>query len=293
MQVILHTGVHCTDEDQILKCLLRNAEAWRHEGVAIPGPSNYRNLLADSISKLKGSVPADDVREVLLDAILSEDPSKIDRLVLSNENFFSVPKLAFQNQVLYRWAEQRLETFSHIFARDELEIHMGLRDPATFLPATFAATPHATFESFMNGVDPMQMRWSSLVHRIRDRLPHVPITLWCNEDTPLIWGQIIREMAGIDITRRISGAFDVFSKIIDREGMRRFRAFIAENPDINERQKRKVMAAFLDKYAKDEEIEESVDLPGWDAVYVDMLTELYEEDLEKIGRMPGVTLITP
>ncbi|WP_425074459.1 hypothetical protein [Sagittula sp. S175] len=293
MQVILHTGVHCTDEDRILKCLLRNAEAWRHEGVAIPGPSKYRRLLADSLTKLKGSTPDAQVREVLLDAILSEDPHQIDRLVLSNDNFFSVPKLAFQNGLVYLRAEARLQTFADIFAEDEVEIFMGLRNPATFLPAVFGATPHEEFGAFMNGVDPMHLRWSDLVRRIRDTLPHVPITLWCNEDTPIIWGEIIREMAGIEMTRKISGAFDLFSQIIDKEGMKRFRAFLAENPTINEMQKRRVMAAFLDKYAMDEEIEEDVDLPGWDDAYVDMLTELYEDDLDTLAGMHGVSLITP
>lgn len=293
MQVILHTGVHCTDEDRLLKCLLRNSEAWRHEGVAVPGPSKYRKLLADSITKLKGAVPDDEVRDVLLDAIIEDDPGKIDRLVLSNDMFFCVPKLAFQNGRVYLRAEGRLETFARIFEKDEVEIFMGLRDPATFLPAVYAATPHEDFSSFMNGVDPMHLRWSDLIRRIRDTLPNVPLTLWCNEDTPMIWGQLIREMAGIEMTRKITGAFDLFNEIIDREGMKRFRAFLNENPEINERQKRRVMAAFLDKYALDEVIEEQVDLPGWDAAYVDMLTELYEDDLETIARMPGVTLITP
>ncbi|MGR3392859.1 hypothetical protein [Sagittula sp.] len=293
MQVILHTGVHCTDEDRLLKCLLRNAEAWRHEGVAIPGPSKYRKLLGDSINILKGTEPSAETREILLDAIIQDDPGKIDRLVLSNDNFFSVPKLMFQNGLLYLKAEARLQTLVNIFDGDEVELYMGLRDPATFLPAAFAATPHDSFGAFMAGVDPMHLRWSDLIRRIRDALPQVPITLWCNEDTPLIWGQIIREMAGIEMTRKISGAFDLFAQIIDKEGMKRCRAFLAENPGINERQKRRVMAAFLDKYAMDEEIEQDVDLPGWDAAYIDMLTEIYEDDLETIARMPGVTLITP
>ncbi|MBP0484637.1 hypothetical protein [Sagittula salina] len=293
MQVILHVGVHCTDEDRILKCLLRNADTWRHEGVAIPGPSKYRRLLGDAITKLKGTTPGEDVREVLLDAILTEDPHQIDRLVLSNDNFFSVPKLALDERRLYLKAESRLQTFADIFAGDDVEIFMGLRNPATFLPATFGATPHEEFGSFLNGMDPMHLRWSDLIRRIREAVPQVPVTVWCNEDTPIIWGEVIRGMAGIEMTRKITGAFDLFSRIIDREGMKRFRAFLAENPHINEMQKRRVMAAFLDKYAMDEEIEEDVDLPGWDAAYIDRLTERYEADLGTIAEMHGVSLITP
>lgn len=293
MQVILHTGAHCTDDDRILKCLLRNAEAWRHEGVAIPGPSKYRKLVGDALNKLKSAPPSEETRDVLLDAILQEDPGKIDRLVLSNDNFFSVPKLMFQGGRLYLKAEARLQIFSRLFDGDEVELFMGLRDPATFLPAVFHATPHDRFETFMEGVDPMHFRWSDLIRRIQADAPHMPITLWCNEDTPLIWGQIIREMAGIEMTRRITGAFDLFSQIISPEGMKRFRAFLKENPTINEMQKRRVMAAFLDKFALEEEVEEELDLEGWDEPYVDMLTELYEDDLDEIARMPGVTLITP
>ena len=75
--------------------------------------------------------------------------------------------------------------------------------------------------------------------------------------------------------------------------MQRFRAFLKENPTITESQKRRVMMAFLDKYALDEAMEEELDLDGWDGPYVDMLTELYEDDLEVISRMEGVRLLTP
>lgn len=293
MQVILHTGVHCTDDDRLLKGLLRNAEAWRHEGVAIPGPSNYRALLAESLNKLRDGRPEPGTREVLLDAILRQDSGQFTRLVLSNDNFFSVPKLMFQNGYIYFRAEERLTTLTQIFEGDEVQLFMGLCDPASFLPTAFAATPHADFGAFMEGVDPMRFRWSDLIRRIRDTLPDLPMTLWCNEDTPFLWGQIIREMAGISLSRKITGAFDLYSRIISREGMQRFRAFLRENPTIPEPQKRRVMMAFLDKYAIDEEIEEELDLAGWDGPYVDMLTELYEEDVELIAAMDGVRFLTP
>ncbi len=293
MQVILHTGAHCTDEDRVLKCLLRNADTWRHEGIAVPGPGKYRQLLTDAVNSMANAEPAPDARDVLLDTILTVDPENVDRLVLSHENLFSVPKLLLGGGRLYRKAESRLQMICDLFQGDEVELFMGLRDPATFLPAVFAATPHETLESFLNGVDPAYVRWSDLIRRIRTDVPQVPITVWCNEDTPLIWGEVIREMAGIELTRKIIGAFDVFSDIISTEGMKRFRAFLKEHPNINEMQKRRVMSAFLDKYALDEAIEEELDLPGWDEAYVDALTDLYDQDMDLIASMPGVTVIAP
>ncbi|MBV2361719.1 hypothetical protein KUH32_18290 [Thalassococcus sp. CAU 1522] len=293
MQVILHIGVHCTDDDLFLKTMLRNTEAFRADGVAIPGPSRYRQLLSDLVNSLSDTQPTDEAREVLLDALLDNDPGYVDRLVLSHPNILSVPKLALAGGKIYRHAENRVQTMAELFRGDELEVFVGLRNPATYLPAVYAATPHTDFAEFLGGVDPLHLRWSDLIQRMRLAAPDVPITVWCNEDTPLIWGQVIREAAGIDLTRKITGAFEVFSNIIKPEGMKRFRAFLKENPDINERQKRRVMTAFLDKYALEDEIEQELDLPGWDEAYVDMLTELYEDDLFEIERMPGVTVIAP
>lgn len=50
MQISLHIGVHGTDEDRLLKGLLRNANDFRKDGVAIPGPSRYRALLSDALN---------------------------------------------------------------------------------------------------------------------------------------------------------------------------------------------------------------------------------------------------
>lgn len=293
MQVILHTGVHCTDDDRLLKGLLRNADAFRADGVAIPGPGRYRTLLSQLINTLGPNPPAPDAREILLDALLSTDPVHVERLILSHENLFCVPKLALAGGQLYRKAEQRIWNMKELFAGDRIELHMGLRNPATFLPAVYNATPHTSFDEFMQGLDPMHVRWSDFIARLRAEHPDVGLTLWCNEDTPLIWGQILRELAGIELTRKIIGSFDLLSEIMRPEGMKRFRAYLKEHPNINEMQKRRVMVAFLDKYALEEEIEQELDLPGWDAPYVDMLTELYEDDVFQISRMPGITMIAP
>ncbi|APZ51206.1 hypothetical protein [Salipiger abyssi] len=293
MQIILHLGVHCTDEDRLLKGLLRNAGDFRRDGVSIPGPSRYRRLLLDAINSLGDGTPSDEARDVLIDAILDDDPEQVQRLILSHENLLSMPKLALDGGVPYRKLEQRLATVRQLFAGDEIEIFLGLRDFATFLPEIYRKTQYPTFEAFLSGADPMHLRWSQVIKRMRAAVPDMPVTVWCNEDTPLLWGQILRDMAGIEMSRKIIGSFDIFSQIVSPEGMRRFRAFLKENPGVNEAQKRRVMVAILDKFALDDAIEEELDLPGWDGAYVDMLAELYDEDMLEIGRLPGVTLITP
>jgi hypothetical protein len=61
---------------------------------------------------------------------------------------------------------------------------------------------------------------------------------------------------------------------------------------VNEIQRRRVLGAFLDKYAIDEQVEEVLDLPGWPPELVEALTAAYDDDMIEIARMPGVTLLT-
>ncbi|AML53382.1 hypothetical protein RC74_20880 [Falsihalocynthiibacter arcticus] len=56
-------------------------------------------------------------------------------------------------------------------------------------------------------------------------------------------------------------------------------------------QKGSIIAAFLDKFAKPDEIETEIDLPGWDDAYVEELTAIYENDVQTIKRMPSVRFI--
>lgn len=293
MKVIIHTGVHCTDDDRLLKALLRNVDGLRHSGVAIPGPGRYRQLLSDLVNGLAHGAPAPDAREVVLDSILNEDPDQITRLILCHENLFSVPKLTLGGGRFYRKAETRMASVCKIFEGDEVALFMGLRNPATFLPAVWHATPHDTFDGFMNGVDPTHLRWSDLIRRLRSDVPDVSVTVWCNEDTPLIWGALIRAMAGMAPEAKITGAFDLMAELVSPAAMARFRAFLKENPQINETQKRRVMTAFLEKFALDDAIEEELDVPGWDTPYVERLTQLYDADMAVIEQMPGVRFIAP
>lgn len=291
MQVVLHAGAHNTDDDRLIKCLLRNRDDFRKRGISVPGPSRYRRLLRDTINAMSTGNLAPDARMVLLDAILEEDYP--ERLLLSNENFFSVPKLAVSKGVFYPRAELKLAQLCRIFERDEVELFLAIRNPASFLPAVYANSPDMSFEDFMAGADPRDLRWSELVRRIREHVPGLQITVWCNEDTPLIWAHLIREMAGIAPNTKIIGGFDLLSEIMSPAGMKRFRAYLKAHPVMTEIQKRRVIAAFLDKFALDEEIVEEVDLPGWTDDLIAQVTELYEEDIFVIQRLPGVELIVP
>lgn len=293
MKLIFHVGAHCTDDDRIVKALLRNAGPFLAQKIAVPGPSRYRRLLTNTIRAMDERQPAPDAREVLLDTILDEDYEKVSRLVLSHDHFFGHPKYAVKGPRFYPSVEMKLARLAQLFDGDEIELFLALRDPGTFLPAAFATVRDEPWSDFIHRVDLANLRWSELLLRLRATLPEIPITVWCNEDSPLIFGELIKNMAGLPVDAKINGSFDLLMQIMTREGMQRFRDFLKQYPTMPEPQRRKVMIAFLEKYANEDEVEEELDLPGWSEELMDTLTDLYEEDVDAIAEIPGVTLIEP
>lgn len=291
MQVIFQTGAHSTEHERLLKCLLMNKEIFAENGVFVPGPGRYRALLKNTFEKMETTPPQPDDRDALLDQILNNEVA--DRILLSNTHFFGIQRDAFGDNTLYPLADKRVAQLARLFEYDQVEVFMAIRNPATFVPAVLTDAPPHRIRGLMEKLDMRALRWSELIGRMRAAAPNVQVTVWCNEDAPLIWSQILREMAGLEHGTKITGSFALLSEIMSNEGMSRFRAYLHQHKDMTEMHKRRVIAAFLDKYALDEAVEEEIDLPGWTEDLVEDMTEIYDEDVFEIQRIPGVQFIAP
>ena len=291
MQIVYHIGANCTDQDQLLKSMLKNSDSFASQRIKVPGPGKYRSLVRETIQRLNGSPPSEGARDILLDAII--DNEDCNRLILSNDQFICVHGRAFENAVFFEQTEFKLNGLRSLFPEDDIEIFLGLRNPATLIPALFNESKKPNFNAFMAGTDPMQIRWSSLIARIHNTLPNARLTVWCNEDTPYIWAQLIRELAGVDRLTPIKGGFDLLSTIMSQDGMKQFVTELKTAPPQTERQKRLIIASHLERYALPEKVEEEIDLPGWTHETVDQLTANYETDLKLIAPMEGVKFIAP
>jgi len=237
------------------------------------------------------SPPGPQAREVLLDAIL--DDSNAERLVLSDANFFRTPATAMAQGQLYPAAPRRMMRMTQLFPNDTIEVFMAIRNPASLVPILHKLSANAAPADFWGAKSPLDIKWSQTIGAMRLAAPNLPITVWCNEDAPLIWGQIIRLIAGLPDDMQITGSFDLLSSIMSKEGMQRFRDYLAAHPDITEPQRRRVTIAFLDKFALADKIEEELDMPGWDDALVAQMTERYDQDVAVIQQMEGVRVLMP
>lgn len=291
MEIVYHIGANCTDEDRLLKCLLRNVEVLSKDGVKVPGPGKYRRLIRETIQGLDGAPPPPDTRSVLLDAILDDEPT--ERLVLSNSNFICIPNRIFDKGAFYALTEPKIKGLLDLFPGDDIEFCLALRNPATFIPDAFSKSKFDDLTTFLRGMHPTEVRWSAVVKRIRHIAPQCKLTVWCNEDTPLIWGRLMRILADVPDTMPLVGTHALLATIMEEEGMKRLTGYLKNNPPPTPEHELKIVLAFLKKYALEDELDEQIDLPEFTQDLIEQLTDAYDDDVADIAAMPGVNFVTP
>lgn len=289
MRIAYHLGVHCTDDDRLVRTLLRNADRLAAEGIEVPDPARYRNLIRDTAIQLKGGSADRSLQDSLLDQIM--EGMAAERLVLSWENFLAFPAWAVRG-ALYRTGGERMQAITRIFPDHGAEFHIGLRNPATFLPELHRRQRGRDYEDFIGEADPADLRWSDLILGLIEKNPQAAICVWADEDTPLIWPEVLRSVAGHSAGLALEGRDDLLESLMTAEGLRRMRGYLADHPPQTPAQRRRVVSAFLDKFALPDQLDVSFTLPGWTAEMVAAMTAQYDRDMAYIATLPGVTVLT-
>ncbi|MBL9051600.1 MAG: hypothetical protein JNK19_15930 [Tabrizicola sp.] len=288
MRIVYHLGAHCTDEDRLIRCLLKNRALLAEEGIIVPSPTRYRKLLRDTAVQLRGAAAPEETQAVILDQIMEE--TQAERLILSWENFMSFPVWAVTNQ-LYEYAGERLHAFAQIFPEIEAEFHLAIRNPATLLPGLKAKIMAKGQNESMVESDPLQLSWAGVVRQIIRINPGIPVTVWCDEDVPLVWPEVLQAVSGHSDALVLQDTDEILSQIMTEIGMNRMRDYLAQHPPRSVAQRRRVVSAFLEKFARPEQIEIEVDMPGWDEALIAQLQQNYEADIAEIRGMPWVRFI--
>jgi hypothetical protein len=296
MRIVYHLGAHCTDEERLIRCLLKNRGLLSEQGIVVPGPNRYRNLLRDTAIALKGQPASTDTQALVLEQIMDED--RADRLILSWENFLSFAPWAVDHGRLYPAAAERVRAFSQIFPEIEAEFHLAIRNPASFLPALYDRQKSdgkngKTHAAFMKGVNVDRLRWSDVVASILAENPGVPLTIWSDEDTPLIWPEVLQAVSGHAPGTVLEDGDDVLAQIMSAEGLARLRSYLKQHPPATTTLRRKVVTAFLDKFAQADKIDVEVEMPDWLPETVAEITAAYDRDVARIAAMPGVRFLAP
>lgn len=290
MQVVFHLGAHCTDEDRLVKSLGKNRAALAASGIIVPVPWRYRPVFREMQAVLRGQPARPEMQETLLDAVMDED--RAERLVFSNELFLCVPQRVVSDDGFYSIAHRKFRALANIFPGSDCEFHLCLRNPATLIPALIERGQNLTYEGLMNGRNPLSLRWSEVIARCLAENPGVRLVVWCNEDTPLIWPDVLRRVAGVGAEVELDGELDMVATILRPEGTLKLKSALAA-AGATRSERRRILEELLAEFVKPDALEMDIALPGWTEEIVEAMTENYEADLADIAGMAGVEFLTP
>lgn len=291
MEIALHLGAHLTDENKLMRNLVRNRDLLAAEGIAVPGPGLYQQQLLVLAREMRDQPTSEETQETLLDGLLESD--NVRRTVFSLENLLAPPNWVIEGGRFYPRAGERIAEFCRLFPAAKVQVYLAVRSPATFLPALIKRQRGGGRDAALTDIDPASMRWSEVIAQIKDSVPEVPITIWTDEDTALLWPEVLRAVSGHQPDTTLVGWFAWYWDMMTPKTHEAMRRYFARNPITDDLHRRKVLSAMLEKFARPESLEVDATLPGWNDAYVEVLTEIYEQDLDLIASFPGVTLLEP
>ncbi|MFN4101397.1 MAG: hypothetical protein ACK4GT_16650, partial [Pararhodobacter sp.] len=123
MEIALHLGVHHTDQDHLLRCLMRNRAVLLEQGIAVPGPGRYRRQLRQLAFDMRDRETSAATQEALLDGILDED--EIQRVVFSSPDLLALPQWAVTQGRFYHAAGERLALLRRLFPAAQVEVFLA------------------------------------------------------------------------------------------------------------------------------------------------------------------------
>lgn len=291
MKVVFHLGVHCTDDGNLLKCLFANHELLEKQGIIVPDPKSYCEVITQALMNLKGQVAPESLQKTLYDSTIGQRDG--ERVVLSWENFLAFWQWSFRRR-LYPDSAERIRSLASLFPNAECEFHIALRNIATFLPGLHQRyAPQKPWAEFMRGVDPLGWRWSTVIYDIIMQVPGVSLTIWRDEDAPLIWPEILQAVSDCKPNTLLSYIDAYWGELITPEGMTQMLEKLRSGSYANMIERRKVISYFLENYPRSDKTELEISVPDWNEDTISMLNGIYQDDIDEIKQMPGVRFIAP
>jgi hypothetical protein len=287
MKIIFHLGVHATDAEGLLRCLLKNRQLLANHRIAVPGPARYRNLIRSQIIADKSNPASAASQSALLQQML--DVETIERLILSWDGFLSLPPWAVSNSQFYPIAAERISALRNLFPDHDCEFCLALRNPAGFLSELQAMLSTKQREDFLAGTDVESLRWSEMIDRILERNRDITLSLWCDEDRPLIWPEVVQHVSGLAQGTPFLGADEPLSSLLRSKELRQLKTQLAAQTPMDAMAQREIICAYLQQNSQMQQTE--IDLPGWTQTQVDRISRSYDADVSQIAARDDLCFI--
>jgi hypothetical protein len=263
--------------------------------VLIPAAGTYRSSIAKALGQLDGLPPTQKEEDALFETISANQNSQdAQHMVLINEDWIGDRRSIFQGGKLYGSIDENAAALTELFTHHDLRISIALRNPALLMNhAHLEPRPSPALSQFLEQHDPMHLSWLDTIRTLRDVLPDIPLLLWCEEDTPLIWPRILQSLTNISTSNRMLEDSAATIEAMTPEGAQKFQALLQSNYTETMQNYEKIALEFLDKYADPTVTKTDCVVPNWTRTMIDTLSERYNDDIAALSAEDGITFILP
>lgn len=291
MQMVFHMGVHGTDGDRLLTTLLENRDTLHAAGTEVVVPDRHRGIFDEATKSLNGGSATPEMEEIMLDAMLDSDQPS--RVVMSTWTFQGAPGRAVGRTGLYPKIVQRTSALAQLFPSAQTEFFLAIRNPATLLAEVLPQFSGNGYEDLMQGCHPLDLRWRDAIQRLMQAAQGRRVVIWCHEDVPLIWPEVVRLTGDLPHDVPLTGGLGFLQDLLDDDGIAALREKMSDRDQMDIAQRRRLHADLLRDHALPDALDQEIDLPGWTQDLVDQVTETYRSDVAEIAVLPGVEFILP
>lgn len=276
--------------DQLSKSMYAARGALSPLGVRVPRPTAYRDTITRHIrNRNRNGMPMmPRERDIMWEALGGAD---FETLFLSFTSLLARPAAIVDQEGLLPELPGNLSALRHCLDGARIHLLLNVRDPGALMSHVIQAGTAGGLTP--GGAASRRLYWSDLVDRIRRTIPGISITVWSDEDAPLVWPKALRAAGGLGPEKGVPGALDMARPMMSPEGRERLDTHLRDNPPRSEAALIRTMHEFLDAFVDRDRLDSPVDLPGWTQEVIDAFAEVYEEDIEEIREKDGVTLLTP
>jgi len=184
----------------------------------------------------------------------------------------------------------RAARYRGVLAPSPVTFMISLRNPAIMLSEAWASGDYPGFDVLPP--DPFRLSWPSVLRDLRQQCPDAAIIAWTAEESPIVWGRVLKAAAGLDADFSIPSQIHIARRLMSEEGAERLEKYLESHPGMPEDLRTRVITIFLKRFAREDAVEADIVIPGWTEALQDQIDDRYAADLEEVRGIEGVTLIS-
>jgi len=288
IQYTIQLGTSFDEGQELIWSLVK--EPWiTQENIYVHRPRFYRSHLSRLAAQADGTQagPQDLQKMFHLD---QTDPDQDLHFVLNMTEPMQPETHFYADGKWFDGLGVRAARLRAVLSPAPVQFMLCLRNPAMLLSAALTSGDYPAYDAALP--NPFTLRWTDVVHDLRAHLPDAPITVWCAEESPLIWGKVLSSFGAPEHELTLDGQTHLARSLMNDEGGKRLTEYLREHPDLTDDLRARVISIFIEKFTPPEKLEANVAIPAWSEDKQIRMDALYAADLEQVAKIDGVTFIT-